>query len=78
MQLQINIRNIRVNSINTLGSLNVGKVMLADNRAASVQLPKEFYEEFEENEENLMDHKYKKTIKQFADEVSKSLLSPPC
>lgn len=36
-KLTINIRTIRINSISTLGSLNVGKAMFADNHSNSVQ-----------------------------------------
>ena len=47
MNMQINIRNIRINSISTLGSLNVGKVMLAENRSTSYVQEKPDYEENE-------------------------------
>jgi hypothetical protein len=51
--MQINIRNIRVNSISTIGSLNIGKTIFTDNRASSAQFPKGNYEETEpENEGN--------------------------
>lgn len=51
--MQINIRNIRINSISTIGSLNIGKTIFTDNRASSAQFPKEHYEETEpENNEN--------------------------
>ncbi|MFN7251369.1 MAG: hypothetical protein ACK4M9_11335 [Anaerobacillus sp.] len=50
--MQINIRNIRVNSISTIGSLNIGKTVFTDNRASSAQFPKGNYEETEpENNE---------------------------
>ncbi|MCT8136646.1 hypothetical protein H1D32_02110 [Anaerobacillus sp. CMMVII] len=50
--MQINIKNIRVNSISTIGSLNIGKTVFTDNRASSAQFPKENYEETEpENDE---------------------------
>lgn len=48
--MQINIRNIRVNSISTIGSLNIGKTVFTDNRASSAQFPKENYEETEPEE----------------------------
>ncbi len=51
MELQINIKNIKINSISTLGSLNVGKVMFADNRASSIQESKPDYEENELDED---------------------------
>lgn len=47
MNMQINIRNIRINSISTLGSLNVGKVMLAENQSTSYVHEKPDYEENE-------------------------------
>ena len=47
MDLNITIRNIRINSISSLGSLNVGKAVFLKNRSSSMQLPKEFYEEEE-------------------------------
>ncbi len=51
--MQINIRNIRVNSISTIGSLNIGKTVFTDNRSSSAQFPKGNYEETEpENDEN--------------------------
>ncbi|RXJ02389.1 hypothetical protein DS745_06710 [Anaerobacillus alkaliphilus] len=57
--MQINIRNIRVNSISTIGSLNIGKTVFTDNRSSSAQFPKGNYEETEpengeeeNNEEN--------------------------
>ena len=55
--MQINIRNIRVNSISTIGSLNIGKTVFVENRATSARFPKPYYEENEpenenENEEN--------------------------
>lgn len=53
MDLNITIRNIQVNSISTLGSLNVGKAVFLKNRSSSVQLPKGFYEEEEFTEEEL-------------------------
>ncbi|WP_171038061.1 hypothetical protein [Aquibacillus sediminis] len=54
MNLKINIKNININSISTLGSMNVGKVFFAKNKSQSIRLPKEHYEEksFEEEEEN--------------------------
>jgi hypothetical protein len=52
MDLNITIRNIQINAISTLGSLNVGKAVFLKNSSSSMQLPKEFYEEeeFEEDE----------------------------
>ncbi|OIJ14158.1 hypothetical protein BKP35_08150 [Anaerobacillus arseniciselenatis] len=51
--MQINIRNIRINSISTIGSLNIGKTVFSDNQASSAQFPKPNYEETEpENEDN--------------------------
>jgi hypothetical protein len=45
MQLDINIKNIRINSISTLGSLNVGKAIFVDNKSSSIKYPKPNYEE---------------------------------
>ncbi|WP_026672040.1 hypothetical protein [Alkalihalobacterium bogoriense] len=55
--MQINIKNIRINSISTIGSLNIGKTVFADNRATTAQFPKPYYEENEpeENEGNETD-----------------------
>ncbi|GAE24883.1 hypothetical protein JCM9140_845 [Halalkalibacter wakoensis JCM 9140] len=48
--MQINIRNIRINSISTIGSLNIGKTVLAQNRTTTAQFPKPYYEENEPEE----------------------------
>lgn len=48
--MQINIKNIRINSISTIGSLNIGKTVFADNRASSARYPKPLYEETEPEE----------------------------
>ncbi|MFA1819138.1 hypothetical protein ACDX78_02850 [Virgibacillus oceani] len=53
MGLNITIKNINVNSISTLGSLNVGKAVFLKNRSTSIRLPKPFYEEEELGEEEL-------------------------
>ncbi|GAB3801238.1 hypothetical protein [Virgibacillus kimchii] len=53
MDLNISIRNINVNAISTLGSLNVGKAVFLKNRSSSVQLPKGFFEEEEFEEEEM-------------------------
>jgi len=50
--MQINIKNIRINSISTIGSLNIGKQIFTDNRAVTARFPKPNYEEIEPNEEN--------------------------
>ncbi|WP_456276598.1 hypothetical protein [Bacillus sp. AK128] len=55
MNLQINIKNIRVNTISTLGSINVGKVVLADNRAQSLKAPKANYEENKVDKQDIGD-----------------------
>lgn len=47
MEMQINVKNIRVNSISTLGSLNVGKILFTDNKASSKLFSKPDYEENE-------------------------------
>ncbi|MFE8700135.1 hypothetical protein ACFYKX_05790 [Cytobacillus sp. FJAT-54145] len=47
MDLQINIKNIRINSISTLGSFNVGKIMITENSATSAQYSKTDYTEEE-------------------------------
>ena len=47
MNMQVNIRNIRINSISTLGSLNVGKIIQAENRSTSYVQEKPDYEENE-------------------------------
>ncbi|GAE34318.1 hypothetical protein [Halalkalibacter akibai] len=57
--MQINIKNIRINSISTIGSLNIGKTVLAGNRATSARFPKPYYEENEPDEE--MDLESEKT-----------------
>ncbi|MEB1806089.1 MAG: hypothetical protein LPK26_02100 [Bacillaceae bacterium] len=49
--MQINIRNIRINSMSTIGSLNIGKQIFSDNRASTFKLPKPYYEEVEPNNE---------------------------
>lgn len=49
--MQINIRNIRINSLSTIGSLNIGKQIFSDNRASTFKLPKPYYEEVEPNNE---------------------------
>ncbi|WP_216828680.1 hypothetical protein [Alkalihalobacterium elongatum] len=49
--MQINIRNIRINSMSTIGSLNIGKQIFSDNHANTIRLPKPFYEEVEPNNE---------------------------
>lgn len=54
MRLQINIRNISVNSMSTLGSINVGKIFFADNRSSSIRVPKPDYEENELDEAKLL------------------------
>ncbi|MBM7542366.1 hypothetical protein JOE23_002635 [Amphibacillus cookii] len=51
MDFKINIRNINVSSISTLGSMNIGKIFFAHNRSQLMRLPKEHYQE-EEIEEN--------------------------
>ncbi|WP_377558946.1 hypothetical protein [Ornithinibacillus salinisoli] len=51
--MQINIRNIRVNSISTLGSMNVGKVFFTKNQASQLQLPKSYFEDQEMEEEEI-------------------------
>lgn len=51
MAMQINIKNIRINSISTLGSLNVGKTVLAYNRASEYHETKPDYEENELDEQ---------------------------
>ncbi|MDT8861236.1 hypothetical protein N0O92_13420 [Alkalihalobacillus sp. MEB130] len=58
--MQINIRNIRINSISTIGSLNIGKTVLAQNHASTAQFPKPYYEEneLELNDENDENGKY--------------------
>ncbi|WP_164215126.1 hypothetical protein [Virgibacillus sp. YIM 98842] len=53
MDLNITIRNIHVNSISTLGSLNVGKAVFLKNRSASIRMPSESYEEEEFTEKEL-------------------------
>jgi hypothetical protein len=53
MGLNITIKNINVNSISTLGSLNVGKAVFLKNRSSAIRLPKPFYEEEEFDEEEL-------------------------
>lgn len=50
--MQINIRNIRINSISTIGSLNIGKTVFTENRASSARYPKPYYEEVEPEEES--------------------------
>ncbi|WP_429352246.1 hypothetical protein [Natronobacillus azotifigens] len=55
MKLQINIRNITINSMNALGSINVGKVFFAENRSSSIQVPKSDYEENELDEDKLLE-----------------------
>ena len=45
--MNIYINNIRINSISTIGSLNIGKTMLIDNQASSAIIPKPGYEEGE-------------------------------
>ncbi|WP_170840807.1 hypothetical protein [Oceanobacillus limi] len=51
--MQINIRNIRVNSISTLGSMNVGKVIFAKNTSKQLQFPKAHFEDQEMEEEEI-------------------------
>jgi len=53
MGLNITIKNINVNSISTLGSLNVGKAVFLKNSSTSIRMPKPLYEEEEFNEEEL-------------------------
>ena len=53
MGMNINIKNIRVNSISTLGSMNIGKVVFSQNKASSMQLPKSNYEENEVTKEEI-------------------------
>jgi hypothetical protein len=53
MGLNIRIKSININSISTLGSLNVGKAVFLKNRSTSIRLPKSFYEEEEFSEEEL-------------------------
>ncbi|MUK88549.1 hypothetical protein GMD78_09120 [Ornithinibacillus sp. L9] len=53
MNMQINIRGIRVNTISTLGSLNVGKVLFAKNQSSKIQLPKSHFEDQEMEEEEI-------------------------
>ncbi|MBU8906375.1 hypothetical protein [Desertibacillus haloalkaliphilus] len=50
--MQINIKTIRINSISTIGSLNIGKTVFTDNHSSSARFPKPFYEEIEPKEEN--------------------------
>ncbi|WP_096201831.1 hypothetical protein [Bacillus sp. FJAT-45350] len=52
--MQINIKNIRINSISTIGSLNIGKTVFTDNHSSSARYPKPNYEETEpeNNDEN--------------------------
>lgn len=45
--MNIYINNIRINSISTIGSLNIGKTLLVDNQASSAIIPKPGYEEGE-------------------------------
>lgn len=45
--MNIYINNIRINSISTIGSLNIGKTLLIDNQASSAVIPKPGYEEGE-------------------------------
>ncbi|UOE92030.1 hypothetical protein [Alkalihalobacillus sp. LMS39] len=54
--MQINIKNIRINSISTIGSLNIGKTVFVDNHATTAQFPKPYYEENEpeENENDMV------------------------
>ncbi|WP_018933168.1 hypothetical protein [Gracilibacillus lacisalsi] len=53
MDLKINIKNINVNSISNLGSLNIGKVFFAHNKSQLIRLPKEHYQEKEFNQEEI-------------------------
>jgi hypothetical protein len=54
VEMQINIKNIRINSISTLGSLNVGKILFAGNSSSSTQQSKPDYEENELDVEKLL------------------------
>ncbi|WP_078553001.1 hypothetical protein [Bacillus alkalicellulosilyticus] len=45
--MQINIKNIRINSISTIGSLNIGKTVFSGNTSSTARFPKPFYEENE-------------------------------
>ncbi|OLS40897.1 hypothetical protein BTR25_06080 [Bacillus sp. MRMR6] len=67
MEMQINIRNIKINSISTLGSLNVGKILFAGNRASSKQSSKPDYEENDLDVEKVLKAvpKIPKVIKSF-------------
>jgi len=69
MDLNITIRNIRVNTISTLGSLNVGKAVFLNNRSSSVQMPKEFFAEEEFTEEEL--EEAEKTMEEAKEKVEK-------
>ncbi|MEC5425322.1 hypothetical protein QGM71_17715 [Virgibacillus sp. C22-A2] len=51
--MNINIKNININSISTLGSMNIGKIVFAHNRSSSMQLPKPYYEEGEVEDEEI-------------------------
>ncbi|WP_059104082.1 hypothetical protein [Shouchella shacheensis] len=58
--MQINIKQIHINSISTIGSLNIGKTVLSQNQSSSKRYPKPYYEEQEpengeesENDESL-------------------------
>ncbi|WP_163970575.1 hypothetical protein [Oceanobacillus halotolerans] len=53
MAMRINIKNININSIATLGSLNIGKAIFAKNRSSSVTMPKENYEETNATDEQI-------------------------
>lgn len=54
MRLQINIRNISVNSMTALGSINVGKIFYAENHASRIQVSKPGLENAEVDEEQLL------------------------
>lgn len=51
--MNITIKNININAISTLGSMNVGKAIFTQNRSSSIQLPKSHFEETEADEEEI-------------------------
>lgn len=51
--MQINIKNIHINSISMIGSMNVGKTLLANNRSNFVQMTKSGFEENEADVEKI-------------------------
>jgi len=53
INMQINIKNIHINSISMIGSMNVGKTVLANNHSKFVQKQKSNYEENEIDEEKI-------------------------